>query len=215
MNVNDIEKVEQTDNYWLTMFKRQMELLEKYHPIELKVMKIDSLYGNLSWSSIDNQLVQLRIKEYLWRICEEIGESYECIQVSSEEDDVDIVHQMEELADALHFYIELLILLGITEDQIKSLEILTTDYNKYKLWDQYEFYLNAFTALAKVGNCLKNKPWKQTQIRTDRVYLESKLEEFLQWLIFIFFSNGLKIEDIYNMYMKKSMVNKFRQDTKY
>jgi len=213
MNINDINEVAKTNNIWESIFNRQNELMRKYREIELKVMKINELYKDVDYSSIDNEITQLKIKEYLWRISEEIGESYECIQKASDIETVDVHHQLEELGDSLHFLVELMINLGINFDDISPVDVLNHGYtNEYRNWDQYDFYLNAFTGLAKIGNCLKNKPWKMSQIRTDREYMTDCILETLQWITFIFFYNK---GDMYEYYMKKSEVNEFRQETNY
>jgi hypothetical protein len=66
------------------------------------------------------------------------------------------------------------------------------------------------------GNCLKNKPWKVDQKLTD-------IPKFTYWMnqsylgIIIVCVKGFSMtgEDIYDMYFKKSEVNKFRQRSGY
>lgn len=218
MNINDISEknIPIMDNFWNDVFKIQHNLIIKYNEIELKVMGIELLYGPINYFHIDNQVVQLKIKEYLWRISEELGESYECIQNAEDENSIDIKHQLEELSDGLHFFVELLIKLNYNPKEIYPLEFIKKTYDRlYKNWNQEEFYLNAFTSLAKIGNCLKNKPWKQSQMQTDRQYMYSKIKEFSEWFMFIFFHNNFSINNIFNIYSRKSQVNQFRQNTNY
>ena len=69
--------------------------------------------------------------------------------------------------------------------------------------------------IGEAMNCLKNKPWKQTQMLTDRPKFKKYIQEAYSRLLGIFFTAGYKMEDIYILYFKKNAVNQFRQRSKY
>ncbi len=69
--------------------------------------------------------------------------------------------------------------------------------------------------LSEATNCFKNKPWKQTQVLTDKEhYFEEVADAFHFFVRFCIYS-GLNAEALYKMYFKKSEVNLFRQESKY
>ena len=76
-------------------------------------------------------------------------------------------------------------------------------------------YANCTLAFNIARNTLKNKPWKQTQMKTDEAnYRMLIIEGFVKLIEFFEFA-GLTEDDIYFLYYKKNMVNKFRIKSKY
>lgn len=69
--------------------------------------------------------------------------------------------------------------------------------------------------LSEATNCFKNKPWKQTQVFTDREHYFEELMDAFHFMIRMFIYSGLSAEDVYRLYFKKSEVNKFRQESNY
>lgn len=69
--------------------------------------------------------------------------------------------------------------------------------------------------LYEAMNCLKNKPWKQTEVTTDKVHFYEEIADALHFFIELCITSGLDAEDLALMYLKKSEVNKFRQRSKY
>ena len=68
--------------------------------------------------------------------------------------------------------------------------------------------------LGMMCNCLKNKPWKQTNMVTDKDNFFDHL--ICVWLCyFSLLSNILEADEIAQTYLKKSQVNKFRQRSNY
>jgi len=64
-------------------------------------------------------------------------------------------------------------------------------------------------------NCLKNKPWKQSQVQTDKPKFYSLLKEAFDTFLNFLAATGLEADDVYNFYFKKSEVNRFRIRSKY
>jgi len=64
-------------------------------------------------------------------------------------------------------------------------------------------------------NTLKNKPWKQSQMKTDKNEFYSLLKTVWLYYIVILDKAKLSEEGIVEIYLKKSQVNKFRQRSGY
>ena len=76
-------------------------------------------------------------------------------------------------------------------------------------------YASCTLAFNIARNTLKNKPWKQTQMKTDEAnYRMLIIEGFVKLIEFFEFA-GLTEDDIYFLYYKKNMVNNFRIRSKY
>lgn len=76
-------------------------------------------------------------------------------------------------------------------------------------------YANCSLCLNVARNTLKNKPWKQTHMRTDESKFRALIiEGFIKLLEFLVFA-GLDEDSIYYLYFKKNQVNQFRIKSKY
>ena len=180
------------------IFEKQLELVNKYKEIE----KLPDFPFNLDVA--ENQKI---IKDFKQRGMEEVAEAIEGFRRTETE------HFKEELIDGLHFFIELNILVGKKWDDFK--------YYKYKTNPKISLqvlYYNTGILTEKYGllmNCLKNKPWKQTQVLTDQAKFFRLLKEAFEFYIKFLHVCGLTYDDIFNIYMKKHSVNEFRIRTNY
>ena len=188
------------------MYARQYKVYEKYKEIEGMPE---------TFKSIQTRETQKWVKDFINRINEEVAESYESIrnpETSVIVDNVDI-HRSEELADALHFYLELLIIVGYGPEWLKE------KYQNYKKRVYVDFielnYWEVSYQLGMLGNCLKLKPWKQDEVLTDVKKVEEQLANVFYALLDCFAANGNTEEDIYSLYTRKNKVNKFRQNSGY
>lgn len=230
MNINDIneDKIPKTDNYLKSIFERQIQLAKKYHKIENKMLNIKELNIEFTHTQqdIDNPIIQFKIKDYLFRTVEEIAESREVYILSIKDNNMKhFEHCIEELIDSLHFFSELCLLINLNYTDFNSLDKLKLDFDSQfniskidpfknsKIIDQ--FYLTAFYKICITSNCLKNKPWKKTQMRSDKVRFKKCIQEAFKSLIYLLYIFGLTPESIYRIYIKKSEVNKFRQNSEY
>lgn len=66
-----------------------------------------------------------------------------------------------------------------------------------------------------IRNCLKNKPWKQTQMVTDILSLKTHVIDSMISLFSLFSVCNLPIDSILQFYFMKNEVNLFRINSKY
>lgn len=203
------------------IFTRQKELMEKYHHIEASsgLLQTEDCPVNL-----DDKKGQARLKDFSWRITEEVGEALDALYV--EEDDV---HFIEELIDGLHFLTELTILAGRDWDTICQKAEYPGEDKLDQIFDNspVAFFSESDTInfpgcithfiqnLGMMCNCLKNKPWKQTQMETNRENFYLHLDKVWFSYCGILIAARLSPEDTVDIYLKKSQVNKFRQRSNY
>jgi len=204
VNIQDSEDLKKVDEPWLDfLLDRQHELVEKYKEIEgMPDLPMD----------INTKETQIWIKDFLWRVTEELMEAYEALLKGN------IDHYLEELSDALHFYIELYILLDYKPyymndnfliGAVKAVKDFKRDNKKGRIFE-------IIYRLGLVGNLLRNKKWKQTQVFVDYKRVTEQVDYGFIELIGLFIESG--IEDKYgllNLYYKKFQVNQFRQRSKY
>lgn len=253
MNIKDSVKETLTGDKLVSIFERQKELMEKYHHIESNsgLCQTEDCPVNL-----DDKRGQARLKDFSWRVTEEVAEAMEAIpqmneafsklnllvtqasqakaiefkekviEVQEEMDDIQL-HFREELVDALHFLTEKTILEGITPSDIHNTLCGPIEQNEDMLDNLFLFamtkgvnslndeYANFITSLGLTNNCLKNKPWKQTQMITDKVkYKELAINTWLSFIKLLLVA-GLDSTSTADYYLKKSQVNAFRQRSNY
>lgn len=217
MNINHAVEEKVEGDLLKAIFDRQKSLMGKYHDIELKsgLLQTEDCPVNL-----DDKRGQARIKDFSWRVTEELGEA---LDAKANKD-----HYQEELIDGLHFLTELTVLAGKDYDTILPESIHT--YHEDHLMDLVEeakgnirgsgldldFWVTKFIEqLAMMCNCLKNKPWKQSMMKTDKEAFYHRLTNVWVYYITILVVSGMNAQDIANIYLKKSQVNQFRQRSNY
>lgn len=197
----------------ILIFNRQRELMEKYHIIEdMNGFPIVYPPGDLH-----NKYVQHTLKDYAWRITEELTEATQALDDHSN----DLTHFDEELADAYHFLVEIMILTGTESrlpprstvdrlDWMFEAGILLDDH-----WHVGEVVYHVIQQLGNAMNCLKNKPWKTTHMLTDELVFHSYVLRAHQRFIDLLRCYGWSPDKLMNMYFRKARVNQFRQESNY
>jgi hypothetical protein len=199
MNIEDVKApAERPADLMEAIFSRQMELVLKYHPIE---DRNGLLHTPLIPVNLHDRFGQAQLKDLAWRMTEEFTEATDAGE--------DYVHYLEEIIDAFHFFVELCILAGYRPTD--SLEKMHLDSSQNWVGQPYKVIERVGCAM----NCLKNKPWKQTHMLTDIEKFNRLLGEAWVEFILIFVGNSLTSDDVYDLYFRKSEVNKFRQRSKY
>lgn len=221
MNITHFDDVKVEGDRLVAIFNRQKELMDKYHYIELKsrLLQTEDVPVN-----INDRKGQARLKDFAWRMTEELGEAIDSLY-----GDKDEIHYCEELVDGLHFLTELTILAGMepkdicpsdwTEDMGDLLEAVAgyiqyCPENTSCATKRNYFYVRHIRTLGMTCNCLKNKPWKQTMMMTDKEAFYSNLKDvWYNYLALMKMEMGT--DGIFQTYFKKSEVNKFRQRSNY
>lgn len=221
MNITHAVKEEVIGDRLEAIFERQKELMAKYHDIEIRsgLLQTPDVPVNL-----DDKRGQARIKDFAWRITEELGEALDAHST-------DWVHFNEELIDGLHFLTEMSILCGqspmdILENAKKAFHVafgvksdILGNLAKISLANydnlSFEGKVTKFVeCLGMTCNCLKNKPWKQSNMITDKEMFYKNLSKV--WVVYISILNyDMSLDDVVEVYLKKSQVNKFRQRSNY
>ncbi len=69
--------------------------------------------------------------------------------------------------------------------------------------------------LMEAMNTLKNKPWKQSEVSTDKVHFYEELGDTVHFFIELCITAGMTAEDLARIYHRKAAVNQFRQESRY
>lgn len=216
MNITHAVSEEVTGDKLKAIFDRQKELWDKYHHIEVRsgLRITEDCPVNL-----DDRKGQFQIKDYLWRIVEELGEALDAQAIG------DKAHFQEELMDGLHFLVEMTLLVDRNYDNILPDWTHEKDYLEDLVerarrtigrGSGIDFWVTKFImSIGMLGNCLKNKPWKQSMMKTNLEAFYSRLAMVWTGYITILVAAGMDAQSIVDIYLRKSQVNKFRQRSNY
>lgn len=219
------------------IFDRQASLMHKYEEIEEQngLLQTPDIPVDLN-----DRFGQARIRDFAWRMTEELGEALEALH------DGRLADHHEELADALHFLAELTILTGYKPEELGGFSDLgeeddilillyeqafrnirkTNDSFRVAKWiepgalNRNSLGMRYATGqvienLALMINTLKNKAWKQSHRETDIARFKHYLDQ--TWISFCGLCLRAEIDDrlLYDLYFGKAQVNKTRQETGY
>lgn len=210
MNITHAKKEKTNKESLRAIFDRQKELMEKYHDIEFKsgLMQTEDCPVNL-----DDKRGQARIKDFSWRITEEVGEALDAIENESGESA--LLHFHEELVDGLHFLTEMTILTGYDLPEYTTLKDLIEEGSYRDCYTLNDLVSDHVMYLGMMCNCLKNKPWKQSMMKTNKENFYKHLKLVWSNYIAILTSQDLTEEEITDLYLRKSQVNQFRVRSNY
>ena len=210
MNITHAKKEKTNKESLRAIFDRQKELMEKYHDIEFKsgLMQTEDCPVNL-----DDKRGQARIKDFAWRITEEIGEALDAIENESGESA--LLHFHEELIDGLHFLTEMTILTGYDLPEYTTLKDLIEEGSYRDCYTLNDLVSDHVMYLGMMCNCLKNKPWKQSMMKTNKENFYKHLKLVWSNYVAILTSQDLTEEEITDLYLRKSQVNQFRVRSNY
>lgn len=210
MNITHAKKETTNKESLRAIFDRQKELMEKYHDIEFKsgLMQTEDCPVNL-----DDKRGQARIKDFSWRITEEVGEALDAIENESGESA--LLHFHEELVDGLHFLTEMTILTGYNLPEYTTLKDLIEEGSYRDCYTLNDLVSDHVMYLGMMCNCLKNKPWKQSMMKTNKENFYKHLKLVWSNYVAILTSQDLTEEEITDLYLRKSQVNQFRVRSHY
>ena len=203
MNIQDSEDLKNVEVDALEfLLDSQRELVEKYKVIEgMPDPPMD----------INTKETQIWVKDFLWRVTEELMEAYEAYS------DGDNEHYLEELSDALHFYLEVFILIDhyprFDDVLLETMISRAPDDISDSIGD---LMLLVVYHMGLAANFLRNKKWKQTQVFVDKDRFYEELDLGFYDLIDLLIVSGIGCKyDLLNLYYKKFQVNQFRQRSRY
>lgn len=87
--------------------------------------------------------------------------------------------------------------------------------HRFVQWRIKDLAFRMIEELTEATNTLKNKPWKQSEVATDRVHFYEELADALHFYIELCITAGMTAEDLAKIYHRKHAVNKFRQRSNY
>ena len=137
MNVNDADKEQVIGDQLEAIFTRQRELMEKYDDIERRNGSLQT--GDVPVDLNDHR-GQARLKDFAWRITEELGEAMNCLKNKpwkQTQMETDQTHYAEEIVDALHFFVELCILSGFDAKTLTEMYLKKSQVNKFRQRSNY------------------------------------------------------------------------------
>ena len=120
------------------IFERQRQLLEVYSRIETNHLP-HVVPGKIP-VEINSYMGQDQIKQRFFWTMIEIAEAVDCLKNKPWKQtmvEVDVDHFREEVADALHFFVEGCILAGITASDLFSLYMRKSEVNKFRQRSKY------------------------------------------------------------------------------
>lgn len=131
------------------IFSAQKDLMIKYKPIaELhhsKIFKSDVKYNDDVWSGGEHNLHTREgnsvIKEMIQAAMQELAEAVQVLKNwkpwKQTEVPTDSEHWKEEMVDCLHFYVEALLLAGVTSDELYELYFKKKEVNDFRIESKY------------------------------------------------------------------------------
>ena len=78
-----------------------------------------------------------------------------------------------------------------------------------------DIFYRVVTELVEASECLRNKPWKQSEVLVDQDHLFEELSDATHFLIELCICLGITSEKFFENYFRKMMVNEWRQRTRY
>jgi len=87
--------------------------------------------------------------------------------------------------------------------------------NRFVQWRIKDLSQRTVEELMEAMNVLKNKPWKQSEVATDKVHFYEELGDTLHFFLELCITAGMTPTDLAQIYHRKHAVNQFRQESKY
>lgn len=163
-------------------------------------------YYNIMHIDLDIPRDQQEVRATAWNIIEEIGETLEAESAE---------HTLDEIADAMHFYIEFLIMSGLTSTDVKNEIGGLKQQHASKKTIINENLAEFVEALALTVNTLKNRKWRKTNLMTEKLTYMNRAVKTIQPFFKLILSFGVTYDEVIDAYLRKNHVNLFRVKSKY
>jgi hypothetical protein len=184
------------------------ELYEGRDLLEVLFEKQDELrvLYKIEIQDLDTPQGQQVLRSFAWCVIEETSEAIDVLMTTDHRN-----HLLDEIGDTISFYIELLIISGLTRNDF-SIENWEANRNTDQLPNNFMTFTSS---LAIAINSLKNRSWRKTNLKTDRVLFYLRLKKTLPLICKLIESMGLSFNDLIDAYLKKHEVNLFRVRSAY
>lgn len=178
-------------------------------------LEYEAIEGITNWKeydfSIDCSEDQMKFKDMIQiRFIEELTEA-SCALKEPE-------HFWEEITDALNFFISGYIMLGTDFKKLPNPEQFLSKKNKMKVPSFKKYSIMTYPLIHYTGslcNLLKNRPWAQSNYLVSMIDFNERLEEL--WIAFWSYLGKLGIdkENLFDLFERKVLVNRWRMKTGY
>lgn len=78
-----------------------------------------------------------------------------------------------------------------------------------------EMFYRIVTELVEASECLKSKPWKQSEVLCDFDHLKEEISDSFHFFLELCICLGITSEELFQLYFKKHEVNSWRIKTNY
>jgi len=187
-------------------FTRQLELLNKFHVIELA--NLPDTYqpssGSYSFNEADfnSYAGQRRLRELAWRVVEEVGEMIDAERSAD---------RLKEVADIFHFLLEFFLIAEVT---IPHPLIDDDESDRLQYWFSYPTgsgfispWLRFVAEISLAINELKNRGWKQTPRVTNLTQFKFHARRSFHAFVSACQSESITLEALLNAYFGKADEN--------
>jgi hypothetical protein len=171
-----------------------------------------TLRGN--WETIQSMAGQAVIRRYAWQITEEVTEAIDKHN--------DFFGFAEEVSDAFHFLLELMIILRFDQDP-NFVSDIQFDWDQYRngelpspWYDSWERgFLRFIRDLGMTMNLLKNRPWRLDSRDTDEGAFKFQIKNCFKQFLIACQTAAVTYPRLWDAYEKKLLVNIDRSEGKY
>ena len=131
------------------MFKAQYDLMQKYKNVAedhlSKIVKQPVQYSDEAWKggefNLHTREGNVLIKEMIQASMQELAEAVQVLKSwkpwKQTEIPADVDHWKEEMVDAFHFFMEALLLAGVTPDELYELYFKKKEVNEFRIETKY------------------------------------------------------------------------------
>lgn len=199
------------------IFDRQRSYLASLAPIYLN--NGAHIHASVPSWPLNDRMAQEEFRLLAWRITEEV---YEALQVMENSEGEDIDGFREEIADVLHFIIELAIVSGVTEKDIvfgPSSDLQIDDRDWLAVIFDTEFLKDNFSTswvaiveyLARSMMLLKQRPWRTDDRRTNLDIWKRSYYWFFRSFVRACINSNIEPDTLYEAFFDKAKINDRRQ----
>lgn len=203
------------------MFGEQLRLIQKFKAIEL----VNGHVIPEGQCSLQDIAIQEKLRHLAWCITEEIAEAIHALN----EPGVNLLYWrtecteateafFEEMADIMHFLIELTIFSGIEPELVENWFKVhdTLEVSRGAVMDKAEICDGLGQVPIRLGlamNELKFKVWKQNPKPSNEAEYYLKIARVWELMGLIWRRLGCSMTDVYNFYMHKQEINTRRTES--